>query len=312
MDKLGTVPRIVVTGPTGWIGTAMLAHLARRFGPGWSDHVALFGSSARSVRASDGAQLPMRPLAELGPAQVDGAVVIHLAYLTREKVALLGERVFTDTNLAIDDHLFEALQSGRPRALFVASSGAAAMAQRGEGREPYGLSKLRQEDRFLAWSARTGVPALVGRIFNLAGPYINKVESYAIGNFALQARRTGEIRIEALVPVFRSFLHVDDLCGLILDAALGGIGRGSPIDLCGAEILEMSDIAAAVSARIGGNVTISRADVDWLRPSVYLGDFVQTKVLAMELGAALSSFDRQIADTLGWIDKDDGNRLTSR
>lgn len=244
----------------------------------------------------------MRALSDLVAADVDGAIVIHLAYLTKEKVETLGERLFTDTNLAIDDRLLQVLELGRPRALFVASSGAAKLAAEGADRHPYGLCKMRQEDRFLNWAAATGTPVIAGRIFNIAGPYINKVESYAIGSFAVQAVRTGTIRIDARVPVFRSFLHVDDLCTLIVEAGLRGVGRHRAIDLCGAEAFEISDIAAAVARHIGiANISLSRDAIDWSRPSIYLGDPTHTKVLAMEVGGGLSAFDQQVVDTLAWL-----------
>lgn len=295
-------PRIVITGATGWIGTALLAHLAQRFGSRWAESVALFGSSARTIEAPDGSKLAIRLLGDLAARDVDDAIVIHLAYLTKEKVVSLGERLFTDTNLAIDDRLLNALERGRPRAVFVASSGAAKLAAEGKDRHPYGLCKLRQEDRLLGWGAATGTPVIAGRIFNLAGPYINKVASYAIGSFALQARQTGKIRIDARVPVFRSFLHVDDLCALIVDAALRGVHRYRAIDLCGAEALEMSDIADAVIRHSGiAQVEVVRDGIDWSKPSLYLGDPTHTKVLAMEVGRKFKTFDQQVVDTLAWL-----------
>lgn len=292
---------IVITGPTGWIGTAMLAYLARNY-DAWPDQVSLFGSSARSVEAIDGTVLPMRALEALTSADLDGAIVVHLAYLTKEKVDLLGERRFTDTNLSIDDLVLSALAGARPRSVFVASSGAAMLAAAGRDRHPYGLSKLRQEDRFRAWAASSGTPLIAGRIFNLAGPYINKVESYAIGSFVGQAKRAGSIRIDAAKPVFRSYLHVDDLCALIVGAGQAGIGRAKPIDFCGAETVEMSDTALAVAHQLGGDIVIARGPVDWSEPSAYLGDFTNTKVLAMELDIALAPFSSQVADTVRWID----------
>lgn len=302
MAEASAPPRVVVTGPTGWIGSALLDGLARRFGAGWDRQVSLFGSSERRVTAPDGAALPMRALSALRPDDLDGAIVVHLAYLTKEKVDQLGERQFSDTNLAIDDHLLAALGKARPRSLFVASSGAAKLAEQGQDRHPYGLGKLRQEDRFLAWAAASGVPLIAGRIFNVAGPHINKLGSYAIAVFIDQARRDGMIRIEARVPVFRSFLHVSDLCRLIIEAGINRIGRSRAIDLCGYEILEMSDIADAVARLIDGRVEVEREGVDWSRPKAYLGDFVDTKVLAMETGVPLAPFLVQVADTARWME----------
>ena len=295
-------PRFVITGPTGWIGTAMLAVLAERLGPGWAEQVVLFGSSARAVTAPDGKVLAMRALDDLVAADLDGAHVVHLAYLGKEQVALVGERRFTDTNLAIDDRVLAALGDARPASLFVASSGAASLAASGRDRHPYGMCKLRQEDRFLAWSADSGIPTICGRIFNVAGPHINKLGAYAIAVFIGQARREGTIRIEAPVPVFRSYLHVYDLCDIIFAAATEGIGRATAIDLCGSEIVEMSDIAATIAERMNGSIPIVRGGVDWSRPNAYLGDFTATKTLAMQVGVPLTPFLRQVADTVQWME----------
>jgi nucleoside-diphosphate-sugar epimerase len=292
---------IVITGASGWIGSALLAHIARAYGPGWEDHVTLFGQGARQHHAPDGTAFEMRALDTIGGADVEGAIVIHLAYLTKEKVDTLGERKFTDTNLKIDDQILHALVAARPHAVFIASSGAAALAERGTDRHPYGLCKLRQEDRFLAWSAKSGVPILPGRVFNLAGPYINKIDSYAIGSFILQAKTKGVINIEAETPIFRSFLHVDDLCAMILGTAHLGIGYDVPVDLCGAEVLEMGDIAALTAALYSKPVTVARAPLWTDAANAYLGDFVQTKCLALRLGLDLAPFRRQLADTIAWL-----------
>lgn len=292
---------IVITGAGGWIGSALLAHLARVYGSDWSDRVTLFGQTVRRQRAPDGTEFAIRALDTLTSADVDGAIVIHLAYLTKEKLDTLGERAFTDTNLAIDDHMLRALDAARPQALFIASSGAAALAERGVDRHPYGLCKLRQEDRFLAWSAKSGVPVLPGRIFNLAGPYINKIESYAIGSFILQAKRKGVINIEAQIPIFRSFLHVDDLCTMILGAAQQAIGYEAPIDLCGAEILEMGDIAALTAELHPTSATVTRAHFSTDKANAYLGNFVDTKCLALRLGHHLAPFRVQLIDTIAWL-----------
>lgn len=293
-------PRFVLTGPSGWIGRAMLSHIAARFGAVESARVTAFASTEREQELDCGGRLPVRALSSVTADDVAGAHVIHLAYLTKEKAEELGERVFTDGNLAIDDALLSAIESGRPASLFVASSGAAALAARGVDLHPYGVAKLRQEARFLQWGARAGVPVIAGRIFNIAGPYINKLAAYAVSDLVLQARDKGEIAIKAAIPVFRSFLHVDDLCALVVAAGLKGIGRDRPIDLCGAEVVEMADLAALVAARCG-NVSIRRGSVDFTRVSAYLGDFTDTRVLAMELGQRILPLSAQIDDTIHWL-----------
>lgn len=298
--------RYVVTGPSGWIGRTLLARLASELGDAIGAKVIAFASSARSQSLSPTQSMEVRALETLAPTDVAGAHLIHLAYLTKEKAEQLGERSFTETNLAIDDAVLTAISSAAtagaaPASIFVASSGAAGMAIAGRSLHPYGLGKLRQEARFLEIAARFDIPTIAGRIFNLSGPNINKLSSYAISDFALQALESGNIMISSEIPVFRSFLHVEDLCALIAGAAHQGMGAARPVDLCGSEIVEMEDLAAAVVRAVGGNRTIGRGPVDWSDTNAYIGDFVQTKMLAMQLDIPLAGFERQVQDTVDWI-----------
>lgn len=302
MNGLPASSRFVLTGPSGWVGRAMLDALAHRHGGTLNGCVRAFGSHARSMELPWGEQIDVHPLETITPGDVSGAHVIHLAYLTKEKAEQLGEPGFLAANKMIDDALLAAIGSAAPATLFVASSGAASLAERGVNLHVYGLAKLSQETRFLEWGASAGVPVIAGRIFNIAGPYINKLRSYAISDFALQAREQGEIHIRAREPVLRSYLHVADLCALVIEAALQGIGRERPVDLCGGEIVEMEDLAAVVAAVSRNSPTISRGSVDCTKPGIYLGNHAETKILAMELGNKLSSLRVQVTDMFTWLD----------
>lgn len=302
--------RLVITGPTGWIGQALLAMLHNdAAGDGFraDEQVALFGSRAGEVRLACGTCVPVRPLADLVPDDVAGARVIHLAYLTKDKLAEVGDTEFRSRNHAIDAVLLQAMERARPESLFVASSGAAMLAEQGRDLHPYGMMKLEQEARFLQFGVAAAVPVLAGRIFNIAGPHINKLEAYAVSNFALQALAGGPIRIAATQPVFRSFLHVDDLCRLILRAVRSGHGAPRAVDLCGYEVLEMGDIAGAVAAAVaqtgGGEIAITRADMNFADRSDYVGNPQDTRVLAMQLGLTLADTASQVRDTVEWIRK---------
>jgi nucleoside-diphosphate-sugar epimerase len=301
MSTVPNTPRFVLTGPSGWIGGAMLDALANASGGRLDGQVTAFGSHARSLTLPWGEALDVRALDTISPDDVAGAHVIHLAYLTKEKADQLGEAAFAAANHAIDDALLAAIGSAAPASLFVASSGAAALAERGDDPHPYGLAKLRQEARFLELAAALAIPAIAGRIFNIAGPHINKVRSYAISDFALQAHEAGEITIQASVPVFRSYLHVEDLCALAIAAAGRRVSRSTPIDLSGAEAVEMADIAALVAQASPGAPRIRRGPVDCTRPSVYLGDPTHARILALELGLSLKSLAVQVADTITWL-----------
>lgn len=293
--------RFVITGPSGWIGQVVLAQLAEDLGDRFAGQVTAFGSHARHLPLPGTPGLEVRALDTLTGADVVGAHVIHLAYLTREKADELGEREFTALNVAIDDQVLQAARAGRPASLFVASSGAAAVALTDTALNPYGLCKLRQEQRFLDLARELSLPTVVGRVFNIAGPYINKQQFYAISNMLLQAAQTGEIRIAAQHPVYRSFLHVGDLAQIIVTAARKLHCEVVPIDLCGTQVLEMGDLATAVNQLLGGGIKITRAAIDFSQCSTYLGNCTYTHALALKLELSMRPFSIQLEDTWDWI-----------
>ncbi len=293
--------RFVITGPSGWIGQALLALLAEELGDRFGHDVLAFGSFARHLDVPGTSGLAVRSLEDMTGADLAGAHLVHLAYLTREKSDVLGEREYTAQNIAIDDHVLRAAAEGPPRSIFVASSGAAAKATTDPALNPYGLCKLRQEQRFIALGKQLGVPVLAGRVFNIAGPYINKQQSYAVSNMLLQAEQTGVIRIAADIPVYRSFLHVIDLSRIILASSRQLHGEAGPVDLCGAEVLEMADIAAQAAHAVGGEIRIERPAINGSGSNSYLGDFTQTRGLALKLGLPIRPFSLQLDETWAWI-----------
>lgn len=296
--------RFVVTGPTGWIGSALLALLHRAGDPdalAAGESLALFGSRAGVFSVPGGPELPVRSLADISADDVADAHLIHLAYLTKDKLGELSAEEFVGGNTAIDDAVCGAANSGHPASIFIASSGAARQAENGIDVNPYGIAKLEQEARFLAFGRSSGVAVLCGRIFNLAGPYINKLEDYAISNFALQAFSGEPIRIQANKLLFRSFLHVEDLCRMIIRAARERIGEERPIDLCGMELLEIQDMAERVATEVGIGTKIERPVVDFAGMSEYVGQPVDSRALAARVNLSLRGFEEQLRDTIDWM-----------
>jgi nucleoside-diphosphate-sugar epimerase len=296
------VERFVILGSSGWIGQALQAWIAERVGPNWRAHVRCFGSKARRDRAPDQGEIEVACLADLKGEDVAGALVFHLAYLTKDKVDGMSDADFFARNLEIDSCVMAALRTGAARGLFVASSGAARDVETGASKNLYGITKLLQEDRFQTFAKQSHTPTFIGRIFNIAGGHINKFELYALSSFVRQALQHQAIRIEAAIPVYRSFLHVEDLIALVV-ATLSREGLSSaPIDLCGAEVLEMGAIAQEVARQMGMNAgQIHRPDISFERTSSYLGDPRATLGLALRHTVNLRGFAQQVSDTIAYM-----------
>lgn len=92
----------------------------------------------------------------------------------------------------------------------------------------YGVTKLVQEDLVRAFSHRTGVGSLIGRISNLYGPGQNLSKPQGIISQLCRAHLTGQpISIYVSMDTIRDYIFVDDCAAMALDA-LDLIGHGPP------------------------------------------------------------------------------------
>jgi len=292
----------LVTGPTGWLGLATLYWLRRELGAeAFARNVLAFGSTERELNVA-GVRLDVQPLSGISPPDVEGRIIFHLAFLTRDKIGHISDQDYAKANLGIDEPLLAALSSGRARGVFVASSGAAGKIANGAGPvDLYGLLKLYQEERFQALAA-TGSPAFIGRIFNISGPFGNKFELYALASFIQQALRDGAVEIRAANPVYRSYVHAFDLIATVAGSLIATIAPAAPMDISGSEIVEMDKIATVVAQTLGlDEAMIRRPPLAFDSDNIYVGASCAFSTLAMRCGLKLRSFAQQVADTADFI-----------
>ncbi|MHB8392727.1 MAG: NAD-dependent epimerase/dehydratase family protein, partial [Acidobacteriaceae bacterium] len=175
---------IVVTGAGGWLGMATLEMLDAALGDEMEHRVSAYASRKRTTTLGSGRTITVSPLTDLTLQKPRPTYVFHYAYLGKEKVAELGVDRFLSTNTAIND-LVEAYCAKIPRGgMYFASSGAANFAGgsvEDSAREPYGSSKVHDEARYKRL-AREDFTVAVCRIFNMAGPFMNKLNEYALGS----------------------------------------------------------------------------------------------------------------------------------
>lgn len=295
--------RIVVTGAGGWLGQATLEMLDSALGAAFDRRVVAYASSSRPYALRSGRTVALRQLDELSELPAAASYIFHYAYLGKEKVAQLGAESFRRVNDRIND-IVGAYCSRTPEGgIFFASSGAAHFAQgsrQDAAREPYGASKVRDEARFLALST-PGFSVSMLRIFNLAGPFINKLGEYALSSILLDIDRGGPIRIRARNPVLRSFVHVRDVVDLAASLLVSGT-TSRAYDTGSDEIVEIGDLArraANVLQRPG--IGIERPAVEPFPVDRYAGDAKQFQTLLLERGIEPVGLDAQILDTARYL-----------
>ncbi len=217
--------RIVVTGAGGWIGLATLDLLRSALGESFAARVHCYGSSHRSLLLRDGTQVEQQPLADVAKLEFAPTIVLHLAFLTKDRAEAMDEAAYRAANRELSNTLIDALDAIGAIAVFVASSGAAYRADdpvASPAMRLYGTLKCEQEALFADWAEARNKRAVIARIFNISGPYINKHQSYALAAFILDALASRPISIRATRPVVRGYVAVRELMSLAFALLLDG------------------------------------------------------------------------------------------
>lgn len=297
--------RIVVTGAGGWLGLATLELLAGLFGAAFHDRVTCFGARARPLALRGGIEIDQHPLAALADLPSAPTLVLHLAFVTQGPQMTLSAPDYIAANQALSRQVLQALGPIGARAVFQASSGAAALADPAGGPQSkalYGWLKLQDEAAFAGWAEAEGRAALIGRVFNLSGPYINRRSTYALASFIADALAGRPIEVRAAVPVWRSYVAIAELMSVVLawlSSETEGVAR---FETAGAEKLEAGDIARRVAAVLAPGVDVRRARFDAdAPPDRYVGDGAAYAVLRRRAGLAETPFDDQIRTTARYM-----------
>lgn len=294
--------RIVIAGAGGWLGLATVELLASALGDDFDRRVVCFGSSERDLVLCNGRTVRQRPLARMAELPPEPSFVLHFAFLTKDRAEDMDEAAYRSANAAIGETVLAALDRIGATAVFVASSGAA-MRAHDAGAVPamrlYGELKLADEDRFAAWAKATGKRAVIARIFALTGPYINKLQAYAIASFILDGLAGRTIGVRAPRRVIRAYVAIRELMSLafaLLCESRPGVVRFDS----GGEPLELGGVAAEVAAAFPGSA-VERAEVTEAVDDRYHGDCDAYAVLLKSNGIMSVSLAVQIAEAIDYL-----------
>ncbi len=292
-------------GAGGWLGLASLELLHRLLGAeAFARRVVAIGSSARLLELRGRVRVDQRPLAALATLEPAPSLVLHLAYLTQEKARSMSEADYVGANRAISTQVLSSLDTIGATRVFVPSSGAAYRVDD----EPapasvrlYGRLKLEDEAAFGAWARRRGATAVIARVFNLAGPYINKHSSYALASFIADALAGRPIEIRASAPVWRSYVAISELMSVVFGALMAEGPGPAVFDTAGEAVVEMGDLANAVAAALGSAAGVSRPPMAGKGADRYVGDGATWRELRRLYGVAAVDLASQIVETAGYM-----------
>ncbi|WP_234732205.1 NAD-dependent epimerase/dehydratase family protein [Acidocella facilis] len=279
--------KFIVTGPSGWLGQAALAALEEALGAQMHQRVLVFSAHPSEVRPG----LFSQPYAALETVRIDPAYILHFAFRTKGHESEAG---FVETNRQIAATLEGFIERNGAAGLFIPSSGAVYKAD--WETNPYGALKLEDEQRFGALAQRLGFPLVVMRIFNLAGPYMNNIDGYALGSIIRDVLRGGPIVLRADRPVWRSYVHVADVLALALALLLDGESAG-PFDAAGEEVIEIGELARRVIKLLATrDMGITRREKRDPITDRYLGEFSEFRRRTKKSGFQIRSLNEAIMD----------------
>jgi UDP-glucuronate decarboxylase len=287
---------VVITGAGGWLGQAAVEMFADALGDDIATRLHAFAARPRPMPLRCGRTLALQPLEHLAALKLQNPLVFHLAFLTREHAATLGWPRYIAENRKISAIMQDFLKKTGAGGLFVPSSGAACTADE----NPYGALKREDEEIFIQLAGRQNFPAVIMRVFNLSGSFINKHASYALSCIIADIARGGPVRLRAAHPVWRGYTHVQDVLNIALGCLLTPLhpkifnSAGEPI-----EIGDLAERAARVLA--GKKIEIQRPDWQTGPTDKYLGDATIFQNLAAQLNIRLHSLDAQILHTADYM-----------
>ncbi len=299
--------RFLVTGASGWIGMATLEMLFSALGADAAQRVIAFGSAPRVLALRNGTRVQQRPLADLQVLAPAPTMLLHYAFLTRDRVAGMPLEDYVSRNRAISDLVESCARSLGVTAALVLSSGAVYTRDGGLVTDfptnPYGALKLEDEIRFSRWAEDTGAALVLPRLFNLSGPYINKLDTYALATLIRATQRGEHMRIRAAHTVVRSYTAVADL----LATALWRLSRNQSgawrFDTAGETEIEIGDLAQLVRQTLGSTSGIERPPRDPVGIDRYVGEGAAYAALLAEAGITPQALARQIVNTAADLER---------
>jgi nucleoside-diphosphate-sugar epimerase len=299
---------LVVIGATGWLGRATLDLLDAALGPELEARVRAFSSQANKIRLQSGRHIKTEPLNALAELPDRGRYLfLHYAYWTRDRLQSATHEDFVAANTMIQQTVASAAERLELLGFFLPSSGAVyqkdGTLETDVKSNPYGFMKLRDEEVFTNLCQRLICPLTIARIFNLAGPYINKLQTYALSSILLGALRDGRITLRSAHPVIRSYVDVRDLLGISLRSFFDP--QRDPIirfETAGEREIEIGELARLARDHVvGGNVRIERPGRESEPVDRFVGDPTAFRQLAKNYGVQLRMLVDQMRDTAEYL-----------
>jgi nucleoside-diphosphate-sugar epimerase len=252
LGNLSSDDRVLVTGAGGWFGRTAVV-MTREAGL----HLLATGSKDQLIEIDGRTQAVNAQNLEIISA-FEPTVVIDTAFVTRERLPILGHKTYTETNQKLIDQSLSiaALPSVRK---YIGFSSGATMHLAGHTsfsleENPYAAQKRIYESRISEMAAELQSNISVARVWSVSGSFCTKPLSFAFTDLIARAK-VGLIEIKAKHLVFRRYCAIEDVLAL---AMLPNPTVSNPIFDTGGDLIEIGDLAKLVVELVNSKAEIHR------------------------------------------------------
>lgn len=199
---------IFVTGGTGWLGKTAVHYLIGRLDEKeFKKNVKVFGSKDKEIFIKN-RKINVLSLNKIKKFQDPNKSfnIFHTAFLTKDKLKLLGIDDYKKNNLKIINCIEDFISNNPKSRIVCCSSGEVNnfLSQKDKTHNVYGYLKYLEENRLSKYGN-----CLKLRIYALTGYYINSPEIYALCNFIHSALNKKNININSEGIVYRSYVSAE-------------------------------------------------------------------------------------------------------
>ena len=146
----------------------------------------------------------------------DADGLLHLAFLTRERIAEMGVERYIELNRVITSRVADFISRHPSIPIITISSGATAVCDKATVNlmvNPY--AALKQEEEALWQRSSAARMATVFRVYAASGRFIKDPSVFALSDFLSKALVGKQIQIRSERPVIRSYVHVGTMMRLV-------------------------------------------------------------------------------------------------
>lgn len=166
-----------------------------------------------------------------------------------------------------------------------------------EHKRDYAMAKRDAEDAIFQLSHEHEITASIARCFAFVGPWLPRDQHFAIGNFIEDGLQGRPIQVKATYPVYRSYMHADDLVTWLMTMAANADTQCEAFNVGSDYAVNMGELAQQVASQLGVEASVplhTEAKVDRYIPSIQKA---KTK-LGLELKLDLPTAIRTTIDSI--------------